>query len=122
MGPVDKLGPVDLTRVVSRIEEIRANARAKIFEAANRLPVNPPIIKELEGHGVAGVLSDKLPQGMLQGKGPIMSRLTAAPAASNTPNTLLKRPEQTNTKSGETPTSEAKPKKEEHYSDSEIII
>lgn len=65
------MGQVDVTRVFSRIEEIRRNTRVKIFEAANRLPVSPPILKEIEGQGLIGALSDRLSEGgILQGKGP----------------------------------------------------
>jgi hypothetical protein len=77
------MGPLDVTRVITRIEEIRGNTRAKIFEAANRLPVSPPILKEIEGQGLIGALSDRLPEGgILQGKGPILSRFLGAGAGS----------------------------------------
>jgi hypothetical protein len=105
------LGQVDVTRVFSRIEEIRGNARAKIFEVANRLPVSPPILREIEGQGLIGALSDRLPEGgILQGKGPILSRLMGP-----TPNTPLKKEEK--------PTkAEEKPRRTREESYSEIQI
>lgn len=105
---------VDVTLVISRIEEIRGNARAKIFEAANRFPVSPPILKEIEGQGLIGALSDRLPAGgILQGKGPILSRLMGP--ATNTP---LKKEEKPNTK----PEEKAQRIREEDYSDSGVQI
>ena len=88
----------------------------KIFEAANRLPVGPPILKEIEGQGLIGALSDRLPGGgILQGQGPILSRLMSpAPV----PNTLLKKEEKPKTKSEEKPQRT----REELYSDFGIQI
>ena len=84
----------------------------KIFEAANRLPVSPPILKEIEGQGLIGALSDRLPEGgILQGKGPILSRLMGP-----TPNTPLKKEEKPKTKSEEKPQRT----REEAYSEIQI--
>ena len=90
------MGQVDITRLFSRIEEIRGNARVKIFEAANRLPVSPPILKEIEGQGLIGALSDRLPEGgILQGKGPILSRLMSPAPVPNTPLKKEEKPQRT---------------------------
>jgi len=110
------LGQVDLSRVFSRIEEIRGSTRAKIFEATNKLPVSPPILKEIEGQGLIGALSDRLPGGgMLQGKGPIISRLMGPAPVPNTP---LKKEEKPKTKSEEKPQRT----REEAYSDFGVQI
>ena len=86
----------------------------KIFEAANRLPVGPPILKEIEGQGLIGALSDRLPGGgILQGNGPILSRLM-----SQAPNTPLKKEEKPDTK----PEEKAHRTRDEAYSDSGIQI
>lgn len=111
------MGPVDVTRVISRIEEIRGNTRAKIFEAANRLPVSIPILKEIEGQGLTGALSDRLPGGgILQGKGPILSRFLGP-----TP-TEPKKEEKSDMKSEEQTQQDKKRNREELYSDSGIQI
>jgi len=111
------LGQVDVTRVFSRIEEIRGNARAKIFEAANRLPVSPPILREIEGQGLIGALSDRLPEGgILQGKGPILSRFlgagTGSPSKESAPNSSTSSP----------PVTDQKKKSDDLYSDAGIQI
>lgn len=110
------MGPVDVTQVISRIEEIRGNTRVKIFEAANRLPVSIPILKEIEGQGLIGALSDRLPGGgILQGRGPILSRFLG-PA----PNTEPKKEEKPDMKSEEQ--KDKKRNREELYSDSGVQI
>jgi len=111
------MGPLDVTRVITRIEEIRGNTRAKIFEAANRLPVSPPILKEIEGQGLIGALSDRLPgEGILQGKGPILARFlgagTGSPKPGSAPNL--------STSSSSPPATEQKKKSDDLYSDASI--
>ena len=115
------MAQVNVSRLFSRIEEIRGNARAKLFVAANRLPVSPPILKEIEGQGLIGALSDRLPgEGILQGKGPILSRFLGASKGppskepGSTPNS--------STSSSSPPATEQKKKSDDLYSDAGIQI
>ena len=114
------MGQVDVTRVFSRIEEIRGNARTKIFEVANRLPVSPPILREIEDQGLIGTLSDRLPEvGILQGKGPILSRFLGAGTGSpSKPGSAPK----ANTSSSSPPATEQRKRSDNLYSDASIQI
>ena len=93
----------------------------KIFQVADRLPVSPPIFKEIENQGLIGALSDRLPEGgILQGKGPLLSRLLGAGTGS-----LSKEPEpapNSSTSSSPPPATEQKKKSDDLYSDSGIQI